>query len=62
VEWDARAYGESQFPKSSSNRLTLPMKTEGNTSHLRCGIKTFKFVCPKMKWTKCDDGQYRYVS
>ena len=28
----------------------LPMKPEGNTSHLRCGLPTFKFVCPKMKW------------
>lgn len=25
----------------------LPMKPEGNTSHLRCGTPTFKFVCPK---------------
>ena len=30
----------------------LPMKPEGNTSHLRCGLPTFKFVCPKMKWQK----------
>lgn len=37
----------------------LPMKPEGNTSHLRCGIKTFKFVCPKMTWTRCDDGVNR---
>ncbi|ABR47373.1 transposase [Alkaliphilus metalliredigens QYMF] len=37
----------------------LPMKPEGNTSHLRCGIPTFKFVCPKMSWTKCEDGKYR---
>lgn len=28
----------------------LPMRPEGNTSHLRCGIKSFKFVCPKMSW------------
>jgi hypothetical protein len=34
------------------------MKTEGNTSHLRCGLPTFKFVCPKMTWDKCDDGKY----
>lgn len=40
---------------------TLPMKPEGNTSHLRCGLKTFKFVCPKMKWDKCDDGKHRRV-
>jgi hypothetical protein len=38
---------------------SLPMKPEGNTSHLRCGIKTFKFVCPKMSWDKCEDGKYR---
>jgi hypothetical protein len=37
----------------------LPMKPESNNSHLRCGIPTFKFVCPKMKWTKCDDGKWR---
>lgn len=37
----------------------LPMKPEGNTSHLRCKIPTFKFVCPKMKWTKCEDGKHR---
>ena len=30
------------------NDPSLPMKPEGNTSHLRCGLKTFKFVCPKM--------------
>ena len=40
---------------------TLPMKPEGNTSHLRCGLKTFKYVCPKMKWDKCEDGKYRRV-
>lgn len=45
----------------------LPMKREGSKSHLRCGIPTMKFVCPKMKWktdkdtkksrrvTECDD-------
>jgi hypothetical protein len=41
------------------NDPSLPMKPEGNTSHLRCGIPTFKFVCPKMKWIKCADGKYR---
>jgi hypothetical protein len=41
---------------------TLPMKPEGNTSHLRCKLPTFKFVCPKMKWRKCDDGKYRRVT
>lgn len=29
---------------------SLPMKREGSRSHLRCGIPTMKFVCPKMKW------------
>jgi len=37
----------------------LPMKPEGNTSHLRCGLPTFKFVCPKMKWTKQPDGKWK---
>ena len=40
----------------------LPMKPEGNTSHLRCKLHTFKFVCPKMKWQKCDDGNFRRVT
>lgn len=26
------------------------MKREGSKSHLRCGLPTMKFVCPKMKW------------
>ena len=29
---------------------SLPMKTEGSKSHLKSGLPTFKFVCPKMKW------------
>jgi len=29
---------------------SLPMKREGSESHLRCGLPTMKFVCPKMKW------------
>lgn len=33
-------------PKNPS----LPMKREGSKSHLRCGLPTMKFVCPKMKW------------
>ncbi len=35
---------------------TLLMKPEGS-SRLKSGIKRFKFVCPKMKWTKDDDGK-----
>ena len=29
---------------------TLPMRQEGSKSHLKSGIPTMKFVCPKMKW------------
>ncbi|OXE71010.1 ISNCY family transposase [Enterocloster clostridioformis] len=29
---------------------SLTMKREGSKSHLRCGLPTMKFVCPKMKW------------
>lgn len=36
----------------------LPMKPEGNTSNLRCGLHTFKFVCPKMTWDKGADGKH----
>lgn len=32
------------------NDPSLPMKREGSRSHLRCGLPTMKFVCPKMKW------------
>lgn len=42
------------------NDPSLPMKPEGNTFHLRCGIPTFKFICPKMKSVKCTDGKYRH--
>jgi hypothetical protein len=34
------------------NDPSLPMKPETTTSNLRCGLPTFKFVCPKMKWVK----------
>lgn len=40
---------------------TLPMKPETNTSHLRSKIPTFKFVCPKMSWERCEDGKSRRV-
>jgi len=39
------------------NDPDLPMKPESNTSHLRCGLPTFKFVCPKMKWERGEDGK-----
>ena len=35
------------------------MKPEENTSHLRCDLKTYKSVCPKMSRDKCDDGRDR---
>ena len=38
---------------------SLAMKPETSNSHLRCGTPTFKFVCPKMTFDKCDDGKYR---
>ena len=44
------------------NDSSLPMRPEGNTSHLRCGLPTFKFVCPKMKWQKSDDGKHRRIT
>jgi hypothetical protein len=40
------------------NDSELPMNPEG-TMILKDGIVRFKFVCPKMKWRKCDDGEYR---
>ena len=40
---------------------SLPMKPEGNTSHLRSGLRTFKFVCPKMSWGKCKDGHHHRI-
>ena len=40
---------------------SLPMKLEGNTSHLRCGLNAFKFVCPKMKWERTADGKTHRV-
>jgi len=43
------------------NAPELPMKPESNTSHLRCGIPTFKFVCPKMRW-EMFDGRSRRIT
>ena len=45
-----------------TNDASLPMKQEGNTSHLRCGIPSLKFVCPKMKNTKGDDGKWHRIT
>jgi hypothetical protein len=35
-------------PKDDS----LPMRREGSKTHLRCGLPSMKFVCPKMKWER----------
>jgi hypothetical protein len=32
------------------NNHSLPMKREGSKTHLRSGIPTIKFICPKIKW------------
>ena len=54
-DYTINEYGIPCCPHDSA----LPMNPESNTSHLRCKIPTFKFVCPKMKWVKCEDGKYR---
>lgn len=40
------------------NDPKLPMKPK-NTSKLESGVLRFKFVCPNMKWLRCDDTKYR---
>lgn len=40
---------ENGIPCCPSNP-SLPMRREGSKTHLRCGLPTMKFVCPKMKW------------
>lgn len=32
------------------NDPSLLMRREGSKTHLRCGLPTMKFVCPRMKW------------
>lgn len=39
---------------------SLPMKYEG-TSKLRSGVTRYKFVCPKVRWQKGDNGKHRRV-
>ena len=46
IDYTVNADGIPCCPKDAS----LPMKREGSKSHLRCGLPTMKFVCPKMKW------------
>lgn len=40
---------EARNPLLSERSLSIN-ETEGSKSHLRCGLPTMKFVCPKMKW------------
>jgi len=37
---------------------SLPMKYEG-TAKRRNGLIRYKFICPKVKWAKCNDGKYK---
>ena len=46
IDYTVNEDGIPCCPQDSS----LPMKREGSKSHLRCGLPTMKFVCPKMKW------------
>ena len=46
IDYTVNEEGIPCCPKDPS----LPMKREGSKSHLRCGLPTMKFVCPKMKW------------
>ena len=48
VDYTVNADGIPCCPHDAS----LPMKREGSKSHLRCGLPTMKFVCPKMKWER----------
>lgn len=57
IPLNARAHFENKDYTVNENGIpccprdpSLPMKPEGNTSHLRSGIPSLKFVCPKMKW------------
>ncbi len=38
----------------------LPMKPEGSKSNLRSGLRTLKFVCPKMQWVYDKSSQQSY--
>ncbi len=40
------------------NDSKLPMKYEG-TAKRKNGLIRYKFVCPKMKWIKCDDAKMK---
>ena len=46
TDYTINEHGIPCCPHDSS----FPMKPEGSKSHLRSGLRTFKFVCPKMQW------------
>ena len=56
VDYKVNEDGIPRCPKDSS----IPMKREGSKSHLRSGITSLKFVCPKMKWIWDKDKQRSY--
>ena len=49
IEWVDYTVNDKGIP-CCPHDPSLPMKREGSKSHLRCGLPTMKFVCPKMKW------------
>ena len=46
IDYSVNEYGIPFCPNDSS----LLMRREGSKTHLRCGLPTLRFVCPKMKW------------
>ena len=46
IDYQVNSEGIPYCPHDSS----LLMRREGSKTHLRCGLPTMKFVCPKMKW------------
>ncbi len=46
IDYPVNEEGIPLCPHDSS----LLMRREGSKTHLRCGLPTMKFVCPKMKW------------
>lgn len=46
IDYTVNEDGIPYCPHASS----LPIKQEGSKSHLRSGLPTMKFICPKMKW------------
>lgn len=48
ADYAVNEYGIPCCPRNPS----LTMRREGSKSHLRCGLPTMKYVCPKMKWER----------